>query len=69
MEYDLDLSLDAREFVGELGLQPANKGAKNVKPASRAKELMAPARVGAGAYITSVRRQDDAVHRTRCSDG
>ena len=55
MSYDLDLSEGAREFVGEKGLQPANKGAANVKRASRANELMQPITTAGGAQrITSV---------------
>ena len=54
-EYDLDLSLGAREFVGVKGLQPANQGQPNVKPASRAHELMTPITTGDGCQrITSV---------------
>jgi len=54
-KYDLDLSLGAREFVGTQGLQPANQGQPNVKPASRANELMTPITTGNGSKtITSV---------------
>ena len=51
----LDLSEGGREFVGDMGLQPANLGAKNLFPSSRAAELMAPIIEGDTSAFTSVR--------------